>query len=389
MNWGKTRQNEKGRQMTHSLFVRLSLGACAIALGVCACGPPPSVSGIAASEADAAYEKFDSMPESERHAALVKAAQDEGTVVAYLRVDNIGPEIEAAFEKKYPGVDLQIENPGRTQAVLQQITEQARAGRLSADVVETYVHELETIYPEEGLTTPVPDFLKTAATDPTLVREYSIESFQYVFLPAWNTDLVPATDVPKSITDLADPKWAGKLVMVTNYAPWYKATFDALTEAGMSAAEFASKFKAIAANSSIVESSNPAAQGLASGQYELAPNIAMVTVQRLKGNPPVSYVPPVPPVTLTPIGFGLLRGAPHPAAAMLFAEWYESPEALAILAEEMYVRQSPLEDELKGVAISTLNVDDLTTERLNEWIVAYDNLLHGRDDVLPAYVLGE
>lgn len=360
--------------------------AAALGLGAAACGAPPSQGeflGGGGSDVLETYRSFDRMAESKRHEALVEAAREEGEVVAYLRADVAGPKIEKAFEAAY-GIDLKILNPGRTTVVRQQLLEQAKARKLRADIVETHVPELETIYAETGLVAPMPDFVKKASGKAHTT--HSVESFQYPFLPAWNTDAVKKA--PRSYEDFLDAHLDGRLVMVTSNELWYKGLFEQLTGKGMTPEEFTDLFRKIAARSRIAESSNPAANALASGQHRAAVNVVLVTVQKLAGSPPVAYTPPVEPVILSPAGVGLLRQAPHPAAAMLFAQWYLT-EGQKYIAEEQFIEGSPYETDLQGAVMARVRSDDLNSQRYEEWRVAYDNLLHGREDVLPAYVRGK
>jgi len=360
-------------------------GASILALALTGCGPSPAVSGSAGADGSA-YDAFAEMSADERAAAIVAAAEEEGEVVVYLRSDDVFGEIEAAFEAEYD-LDLVILNPGTTQVVQQQIFEQAAAGRIEADVVETYSHELNLMYAEEGVVAPIPAFLAESAPDRDLVSDHAIETFQYPFLPVWNVDAVTGADVPTSIRDFGEPFWAGRTALVTNYHPWYLTIFQELTQnQGMSVAEFEELMTTIAAHSSTADSSNPASAGIASGQYYGGPNIALVAPQRLTGAP-VSYEPTIDPVPLVPAGIGLMREAPHPAAALLFSTWYLN-EGATILAAEQYVQQNAAETDLLEAAKVRPDLTDLTSERLNEWRIAYDNLLKGTEPILPDYVRG-
>ena len=371
--------------MTHTRTTAALVGVSVFMLALTGCGPSPAVSASAGAEGSA-YDAFAEMPADDRTAAIVAAAEEEGQVVVYLRSDDVFGEIEAAFEAEYD-VDLVLLNPGTTQVVQQQIFEQAAAGRIEADVVETYSHELNLMYAEEGVVAPIPEFLGEAAPDQDLVSEHAIETFQYPFLPVWNVDAVTGADVPTSIRDFGDPFWAGRTVLVTNYHPWYLTVFQALTQnQGMSVTEFEELMTTIAANASTADSSNPASAGIASGQYYGGPNIALVAPQRLTGAP-VAYEPTIEQVPLVPAGIGLMQEAPHPAAALLFSMWYLD-EGATILAAEQYVEQNAAETDLLDVEKVRPDLTDLTSERLNEWRIAYDNLLKGTEPILPDYVRG-
>jgi iron(III) transport system substrate-binding protein len=370
--------------MTHIRPVRGVL--LATLLGVTAACGSPVASQDAAGESDSekVYARFDGMPSGDRMTELVTAAENEGEVVAYLRSDVMAPEIEKAFESEYD-VDLKILNPGPPPVVRQQVLEQARAGELAADLIETYVYEHEIIYAKENIVAKIPEFLKEELSSPELATEHALEVYQYVFLSAWNTNEIGGSDVPTSIEDFRKPVWRDNLVMPTNLEMAYKAEFDYLTSHGMSITEFEELFRELAKNASVTDSSNPATAFIASGQHLGGVNIALTSVTKADPDAPVTFDPAVAPAAVNPVGLALTREAPHPAAALLFSHWYVN-EAREILEKEQYVEQSPEETDLRGAVKARLNMDDLDPERLQEWRVAYDNLVRGREDVLPEYV---
>ena len=367
---------------------RIKAAAMVTAAILCAaCGPPPTTLRPDASEqspAVAAFEQFDEMPANQRTQALIEAAKEEGQVVAYLRADTKAAELERAFEGKY-GIDLKLVNPGTATVVRQQVLEQARAGRLEADIIESYPYELKLVYGESGITTRLPDYLKGTVSSPDLATDYSLETFQYPFLPAWNTNQISATDAPRSWQDFTKPQFAGRLGMVKNWEIWYMTVFDYLTGHGMSPTEFADLFRQLARNASTTESANPAGAFLASGQFRAVLNISLTSAQKIGPTAPIAWEPAITPVVLSPLGIGLTRTAPHPAAALLFAEWYVT-EGQPIVEQEQFVEQSPNEHDLKDAVKVRPDVKDLTVDQFQQWRNAYENLITGKDDVLPEYV---
>lgn len=354
------------------------------ALACTACGGSPTAAAPEESAAQAVYKQFDEADGSTRMDELVKAAETEGAVTVYLRSDDVFLDIEKAFEAKYD-VDLKIINPGKTQVVRQQIFEQANAGKLEADVVETYIHELNTMFSESNLVAPMPAFLGEVAPKPELVSEYGIESFQYPFIPVWNDTALPGDKAPKKLADLADDSFKDKLVMVKGYEPWYMTEFQKRTADGMSQEEFETLFKKLASNASSADSSNPAAAGIASGQYEAGAGIALVAPQRLGESAPVAWGIDEESSVIVPAGIGLLREAKHPAAAMLFAQWYLT-EGSDILVDEQFVEQNDNEKDLQGNDFVRPNLDGLDGKKLDAWRSAYENLLKGSGPVIPEYI---
>lgn len=373
--------------MRHKRRTRLVAALAVPLLAASACGPPPTVGGDdSPGTATPVYDRFDEMDEDERMAALIAEAEAEGTVVAHLRSDEVGPEIERAFEAKYD-IDLVILNPGNTQSVSQQVFEQSRAGRLEADLVEVMNYEVNKIFVTEGVMAPMPRFLGESAQDPSLVHEFGIETHSYAFPVYWNTNEVKGDRVPTSLEDLTDEFWDARLVMMTNNFHWYMTIYQILVEdQGMSVEDFETLMVSIAEKSDKTNSNNPAAQGMASGQYWGTPSGALVSFQRVQGAP-FDYQPPIEPVPVVPANVGLLKDAPHPAAAMLFTHWYLT-EGLDITVDEHFIGYHDDETDLEGVETRRLNMDELTTERLASWRNVYNDLLMGRTPAVPEYERG-
>jgi iron(III) transport system substrate-binding protein len=368
-----------------------AMGATAL-LGATVVGCAPigaSSGGNDGSASTSVFDKVQALPDGERLDALVKAAKEEGKVTVYLRSDVVFEKIEKAFEAKYD-IDLEILNPGLPTAVYQQISEGSAAGRQQADVVETFSYELELVYPNEGLTAPMPAFLKEGAPDPSLAADHSIEVWSYPFIPVWNTNAITGADVPTSIRDFAKPVWDKKIVMAKGdfLWSWYRATFEELTKnQGLSVEDFEKLMSGIAANASFAASSTTASQGIASGEYKGGPNIALTSPQKLGSTAPVSYEPAPDPAVAVPLGVSLIKEAPHPNAAMLFTQWYLE-EGSAILEEEQFIPQSANEQDLKGVKILRTDLKGMTVAEVDEWRHAFENLTSGKTPILPESVRG-
>lgn len=373
--------------MKHSRFLSKSVVLAVSALLVTSCGASPSATvSEDQSEAQETFQKFDEMDAGSREAELVKAAQAEGSVVAYLRSDDVFEEIEKSFEDKY-GIDLQIVNPGRMSVVRQQIFEQANANNVQADVLEIYTHELNTSYAEQGILAKVPNFIAESAASPDQVSDYAVETIQYPFLPVWNTNKVKSDDAPQTIQDFSKPFWKNNLALAQANDPWYVTEFQRLTAQGMSVDEFETLFKHIAKNSSNADH-NVASAGIGSGQYAAGVGIALVTAQRVGSDAPLSWDETEDPTILIPAGVGLVREAKHPAAALLFEQWYLD-EGSDIIAKEQFVQNNPTETDLQGYDFIRPDFSELDSKKLEEWRIAYDNLLKGRGDIVPAYVREE
>lgn len=360
----------------------------ALVLQLAACGPSPSVWVHPDSlPAVSTYEYFDQLPDDQRLKELVQTAEIEGRVTAQLRADRVFPELEAAFEAKYD-IDLTIENPGRSDTVRQLLFAESRAGRQESDVVETYVHELNSMYAESSLVARTPQFIAATQSEQYLASEHAVESFQYSFGNMWNDRAEREDRAPLQLSELAGPKWGNELVMANSGYPWYIAQFQHSQAQGQDVEKFEELMKVIASRSSIAAGNNPAVVGIASGEFTAGVGMAHISAQKLGSKAPISWRPSDEPVFIIPMGVGLLTEAKHPAAALLFEHWYLT-EGQSILEKEQLVMQSDVVNGLEGTPTFRLNVEHLSGKEIEQWRVAYRNLLTGIEPILPDFVRTE
>lgn len=144
-------------------------------------------------------------------AALYAAAKKEGEVNWYtgLIQNQVVRPIVAGFTKKYPGVKINITGGRQTELNLKIVTE-AKAGKLQADLTEgsTVVDvfkPLGIIQPYKG------DWAKSLPPQYQDPDGYWRAIVLYFLVPAINTEMVKPADAPKTLQDLLDPKWKGKM----------------------------------------------------------------------------------------------------------------------------------------------------------------------------------
>ena len=294
---------------------------------------------------------------SERAAQLIEAAREEGSVTVYssLPVPVMTP-VAAAFREKY-GIETNIWRGG-SEEILQRTVAEARAGRHMVDVVETASPEVEAIAREQLLQemeSPVFDELMEGAVSPN--RGW-VASRLIVFVGAYNTLRVSASDAPKTFEDLLDPRWNGRLTVEANDFGWIKGMAEALGEEA-----------AISLLRNIVDTNGISVRDghglitnmLASGEVEFTFTQYYEQAAHARDQGAPIEVAFLDPVIAVPTGIGTLRNAPHPNAAQLFVEFFLS-EGQDILAEYDYVgtnlgRQS-LPDGMNPVLVDMSNYLD-------------------------------
>jgi iron(III) transport system substrate-binding protein len=116
---------------------------------------------------------------------------------------------------------------------------------------------------------------------------------------------------------------------------------------------------------------------LSAGQFSVVASNYSYIVQRAKAKgAPVDYLPFVQPVIARPNGFGLMRNAKHPAAAMLFADWMLEEGQKLLQEEGLTPAIAEGNDPLKGIEIIPVDLKTLV-EHGEEWSKRYEKVVAG------------
>lgn len=315
-------------------MVRTPLIAAVLLLSIAACGGSPTAapgpatgSGDAGSSADgsrfgpvlAAVKDLDG---AERRAALLAMAKKERPIKLYTSLnEDVARDVLAAY-KKATGLSVSLYRAG-SENVRRRVLEETKAGYAGADVVETNGPEMVSM--AEGnafapLDAPVEKTLVDGSSRPT----WTATRFN-IFAVAWNTDLVPAGQEPSSYQDLADPKWDGKMAMEIEDYDWYWALRNYLVgDGGMTDQEADAYFLEVAQGAAFTSGHTTMRQLLVAGEYALLTSDYSYGISEVAASgAPVTWREPKPiePLFARPNGVGLVRTAPNPASAQLFAEW--------------------------------------------------------------------
>src|SRR6266568_1632083 len=225
---------------------------------------------------------------ADRDKRLVEGAKKERQVLFYSTMTVAdGKALATAFEQKY-GVRVDHWR-GSAEKIVSRALAEARARRHEADVFETSSHRIEALYRERLLE----DFHTPALRDivpeafPRGHGQYVADRFAF-FVMGYNTDLVKREELPSTYGDLLQPRWAGRITIEGTDVLWFAA------------------------------------------------------VAKSKGAP-VEWRP-LQPAFGQAAAVGLSRYAPHPHAALLFAEFVLSKEGQEILKAGNRVPTSRLVD---------------------------------------------
>jgi iron(III) transport system substrate-binding protein len=292
-----------------------------------ATGCSSSSGGTAPKTLAADYTALAAMPKDQAQQKLIDEAKTEGGVNWYtVTHGSDADDLAAAFEKAYPGIKVNITRSNEP-GVANQFTTETRAKHYSADLLDDDVSYMNTFH-DSGLLATIPSFgldvPKANYGDWWVVLSLQPSAI------AWNTNLVPAADAPKTYEDLLDPKWKGKLVI--DISP--NSTVQALMVKW--GKDKATQFMTDLMNNqkpAILQSHSQIDQLLAAGKYAVCVECFAYDVADLRDSKkaPVDFVLPDP--TPTPVSPDAIAAhAPHPYAALLLMNFLASKPGADVLA---------------------------------------------------------
>ncbi len=146
-------------------------------------------------------------------------------------------------------------------------------------------------------------------------------------LPAYNTKVLATKDAPKSWEDLLDPKWKDGKLGVSD-ATYYFSLFAAGPWGEGKTTEYV---KGLARQRPFLGRLAELSIRLELGEISIAVMLSESTVYTAKAKgAPIAFAEKVEPVLVSTTNIGVLKGAPHPSAALLFTAFNLSPEAQEI-----------------------------------------------------------
>ena len=258
---------------------------------------------------------------ADRDARLVEGAKREGRVVLYTSLaPTESAPLAAAFEKKY-GIKVELWRALSNQVVQRVITE-GQARRNSVDVVETNGPEMEMLAREKLLAEfHSPHLADLPAAAIPAHRTWFPDRLNF-FVVGYNTAKVQRSEIPATYEGFADPKWKGRIGLEATDAEWMATLIKMWgDDKGMDYFRKLSALKPDVRQGHVLLASLVAAGEVPVGLSMYSSNI--VALKR-KGAP-IDFVP-VQPVVARPQGIGVAKNAPHPYAALLFADYVLSPE---------------------------------------------------------------
>jgi iron(III) transport system substrate-binding protein len=287
-----------------------------------------------------------------------KVKKEGGKLTLYAALSARSMEIILpAFLKRFPAVTLDHIDATADQ-LLARIAAEARGGRVIGDVFGGALPYMAQIS-DQKLLAPL-SLAEAAAYPPQMKSEVWVATDTQFYITGWNTNLVKKGEEPRNFEDLAHAKWKNSLMGEPR-------DFQILI--GLAKRKYGSDEKAI-----------ELLKKIAANQVEFHKGHSQLVEFLVAGQRPVCFTcyahhfpprvkrgAPIQPLLSEGIGevggaVSILKGAPHPNAALLWARWAVSEEGQRVYAQAgetpAHPNVEPLE-KVRPAAAYMLTIDDV------------------------------
>ena len=315
--------NKKGTEMLETLkssrAARVA-SAALLTLTALACAAPALAQQAEKPEAIYMYRGAD------RDARLLERARKEGTVVWYTSMSPAESRpLAEAFEKK-TNVKVSLWRAAGDK-VIQRIISEAQGNRYTFDVIESNTNEAERLARENLVSefySPYIADMPSAAIPAS--RKYFPDRFNF-FVVSYNTNKVKAAELPKTYEGFLDPKWKGRIALEATDYDWLASVSQQ-----MGKDKGPAFFQKLAAMKPDQRKGHPLlAELVSAGEVPVGLTTYLSNAEsgKRRGGP-IDWAP-IQPVIGVSFSVALAKTAPHPNAALLFADFILSPEGQALL----------------------------------------------------------
>ena len=276
------------------------------------------VSAVGAATPEETLAKINRLPPAERQAALVKKARSEKTVVWYAPMNREDlRQFTSGFEAEYPFLKVEVLTSG-PQSLLNRILTEHRAGKYNYDTLNIRSSALYTLKKANAIIrydTPYRRGLRAGFYDKD---GYFNGIWASLLVYLFNTKQVGRAQAPKSIDDLLQTQWKGKLGMDQDADDWLAALLDFYGD---------EKGKQIARNLggqnlNIRKGRTLVSQLVAAGEFPVQIAHHHEAVSLRQAGAPIDYIFPEPFIPVKSVSaFVMSSQPPHPHAAALLVDF--------------------------------------------------------------------
>jgi iron(III) transport system substrate-binding protein len=293
----------------------------------------------------------------DREQRLIAKVREEGTLALYTSMATTeSARLAQAFERRY-GIKVQLWR-ALSENVLQRALAEARGRRRAMDVVETNAPEVEALAREQVIApfeSPYVADLPAWAVPPHR-RWFSDRANLWV--TGYNTEKVKREELPPTLAGFAAPAWKGRLSLEATDYDWMSGVISYMGET-----RGEELFRQLSALKPEMRKGHVLlAQLVAAGELQVCLTIYSGNADSIKSKGGPLDWRPIEPLVGRPQALALAANAPHPHAALLFADFVFSPEGMQLLNELGRVpasrTQKTLLDASKYVMIDPIRSTD-------------------------------
>ena len=294
---------------------------------------------------------------ADREQRLMAGAREEGRLAWYTSMATTeSAPFAQAFERRY-GVKVQLWR-ALSENVLQRALTEARSRRRGMDVVETNAPEVEALAREQVVApfeSPYSADLPAWAV-PSHRRWLSDRANLWV--TGYNTGKVRPEELPTALAGFIAPQWRGRLSLEATDYDWMHGVIEYMGEERGN--EFFRQLSAL--RPEMRKGHALVAQLVAAGELPVCLTIYSGNAESIKSKGgPIDWRP-IEPLVGRPQALALASNAPHPHAALLFADFMLSAEGMRLLNDLGRVpssrTQKTLLDQHKFVMIDPMKATD-------------------------------
>lgn len=324
---------------------------------------PAATKPVARAEKPSTVAELATYMGADRQQLLEAGARQEGKMLLYtsgILTQAVRPLIDA-FTAKYPFVKVDVFRADN-QELVQRITQEYQAGRYDFDVIETTVEAVQ-ILKETGRLQAFksPEFAAYPKDALDADGFFAPVRESYVGM-GYNTQLISREEAPKTVDDLLDPKWRGKM-WVAGSGTGIRFVGNVVTTKGE---EFLQKLREQRIRTQEI-SGRALADLVISGEVPLSPTIFdSHAFNSKKQGAPIDWLP-LEPTTVNLGVVALAQRSPHPHAALLFIDF-----ALSETGQNIYVG-SEYGSARQGMQGTNKNFKKLYLENVvKDYVAAYE-----------------
>ena len=325
---------------------------------------------VAAAPAEEALAKLNRLTPAERQAALVKEAKNEKSVIWYAPMNREDlRQFTAAFETEYPFLKVEVLTGG-PQSLLNRILTEHRAGRYNYDTLNIRSSALYTLKKAGAIGRYESPFRRGLRPGFYDKDGYFNGIWASLMVYLYNTKQVSRAQAPRTIDDLLQPKWKGKMGMDQDADDWLAALLEYYGD---------DKGKQIARSLgaqqlNIRNGRTLVSQLVAAGEFPIqidAHHHEAVALR--KAGAPVDYVFPEPFIPVKSVSsFVMSSQPPHPYAAALLADFMLSKKGQEIAFKQ---RRWPAFKELASGGPDDVGNRNTLVPDAEKWGSRYEELV--------------